>query len=391
MRLGFHYHVPAVLDSGQIRMPAYQGRFVDALADYCSEIVCFLHSPLADEQAYMDYALQKGNVRLVDLGPHTSVPRRLLSVRKYGEILRKEKKGLDALLLRGPSPLLPALANAARPVPIALLLVGDIVAGVNDSRQPFWRREAIRLLSLWNRRRQDQIARRSLTFVNSGKLFREMQPAVPNLVETRTTTLTREDFFDREDTCTCAPYHLLYTGRMARGKGLIEMVEALALLVQAGEDVILDLVGWPEKGDDVLKEMERVAGHLGVIGRVRQHGLKAAGPELYAYYRTADVYVIASKSNSEGFPRTIWEAMAHSLPVVATAVGSIPQFVDAAAELVPPNDTSALAAAIRGIIHSAEKRMEMIRCGRTLASEMTLETQVGRMVREMEKWIGRRT
>ena len=372
-------------------MPSYQGRFVDALADYCSEVVCFLHSPVAAEQAQMDYALQKRNVRLVDLGPHASVPPRLLSVRQHAEILQKGKKGLDVMLLRGPSPLLPALANAARPVPTALLLVGDIVAGVNDTRQPFWRREAIHLLWRWNRHRQDQVAKQSLTFVNSRKLFQELQPTVPDLVETRTTTLTRADFFDREDTCTCAPYRLLYTGRMDRGKGLIEIVQALALLVQEGEDVVLDLVGWPEKSDDVLEEMQQVAVRLQVADRVKFHGPKAAGPELYAHYRMADVYVIASKSDFEGFPRTIWEAMAHSLPVVATAVGSIPQFVDAAAELVPPNDTSALAAAIRGIIHSAEKRMEMIRCGRTLASEMTLETQVGRMVREMEKWIGRRT
>jgi glycosyltransferase involved in cell wall biosynthesis len=391
MRLGFHYHVPAVLESGRIRMPSYQGRFVDALADYCSEVVCFLHSPVAAEQAQMDYALQKRNVRLVDLGPHASVPPRLLSVRQHAEILQKGKKGLDVMLLRGPSPLLPALANAARPVPTALLLVGDIVAGVNDTRQPFWRREAIHLLWRWNRHRQDQVAKQSLTFVNSRKLFQELQPTVPDLVETRTTTLTRADFFDREDTCTCAPYRLLYTGRMDRGKGLIEIVQALALLVQEGEDVVLDLVGWPEKSDDVLEEMQQVAVRLQVADRVKFHGPKAAGPELYAHYRMADVYVIASKSDFEGFPRTIWEAMAHSLPVVATSVGSIPQFVDAVAELVPPNDTGALAAAIRGIIHSAGKRMEMIRRGRTLASEMTLETQVGGMVREMEKWIGRRT
>jgi glycosyltransferase involved in cell wall biosynthesis len=337
----------------------------------------------------MDYNLQKSNVRLVDLGPHTTVPRRLLSVRKYMRILRSQKPGLDVLLLRGPSPLLPALADAARPVPTALLLVGDAVAGLNDSRQPFWRREAIRLLWQWNRRRQDQIAKRSLTFVNSRKLFQEMQSTVPNLMETRTTTLTRADFFEREDTCIRSPYHLLYTGRMDRGKGLIEIVQALALLVQAGEDVLLDLVGWPEKSDNVLEEMKKAAVRLNVAERVKFHGPKPAGKELYAHYREADIYVIASKS-SEGFPRTIWEAMAHSLPVVATAVGSIPQFVDAAAELVPPNNAVALAAAIRRIIHSAEKRMEMIRCGRRLAAEMTLETQVGRMVREMEKWIGRR-
>ena len=386
MRLGFHYHVPATSVDGQIRMPAYQGRFVDALADQCSDVVCFLHTPVGNERQQMDYALQRQNVRLVDLGPHTTVPRRLLSVRKYRQILRKEKQGLDVMLLRGPSPLLPALGSTARPVPIALLLVGDNVAGVGDSRQPFWRREAIRLLWQWNRRCQNQIAAKTLTFVNSRKLFRELQPYVPNLVETRTTTLTRADFFDREDTCTRAPYRLLYTGRMTRGKGLIEIVEALALLVQQGEDVVLDLVGWPEKNDDVLEETKQVAARLRVTERVKFHGPKAAGPELYAHYRTADVYVIASKS-VEGFPRTIWEAMAHSLPVVATRVGSIPDFVDGTAELVPPKDVSSLSAAIRSLIHSPARRKELIRNGRALASEITLEKQVGKMVEDIERFV----
>jgi glycosyltransferase involved in cell wall biosynthesis len=390
VRLGFHYHVPAVLEGGKIRMPAYQGRFVDALADYCSEVVCFLHSAVAAEQAQMDYALQKRNVRLLDLGPHTSAPRRLLSARKYGRIFRSQEPRLDVLLLRGPSPLLPALADAARPVPTALLLVGDPVAGVDDSGQPFWRREAIRLLWQWNQRRQDLLARRSLTFVNSRKLFREMQSIAPNLVETRTTTLTRADFFDREDTCSRAPYHLLYTGRMARAKGLIEMVEALALLVQAGEDVVLDLVGWPEKGDDVLEEMKQVAVRLLVADRVKFHGPKAAGPELYAHYCTADVYVIASKSDFEGFPRTIWEAMAHSLPVVATNVGSIPDFVGESAELVVPANSKELAKAIRMVMKNPIRRREMIHRGRSLALDSTLETQVGNLIRDVERWVGRR-
>jgi glycosyltransferase involved in cell wall biosynthesis len=387
MRLGFHYHVPAISVDGQIRMPAYQGRFVDALGDYCSEVVCFLHSPLPQERPQMDYSLRAGNVRLVDLGPHSSVPRRLLSVHKYVRILRSQQAGLDALLLRGPSPLLPALADAARPVPTALLLVGDAVAGVGDSRQPFWRREPIRLLWQWNRRRQDQVAKRSLTFVNSRKLFREMQSTTPNLVETRTTTLTRADFFDREDTCTRAPYRLLYTGRMTRGKGLIEMVEALATLVQEGNDVILDLVGWPEKGDDVLDEMKQIAGRLQVTERVKFHGPKPAGPELYAHYRTADVYVIASMSDFEGFPRTIWEAMAHSLPVVATRVGSIPDFVQDTALIVEPNSTRELADALRDVLRNPARRRGMIKRGRELAGGVTLEDQVSNMVRSIEHWV----
>jgi len=366
-------------------MPAFQGRFVDALADYCSEVVCFLHSPVGEERSQMDYTVRGANIRLVDLGPHCSVPRRLLLARGYAGIVRRERAALEVLLLRGPSPLLPSLAEAARPVPTALLLVGDAVALAGETRQALWRKEAIRLLWRWNQRRQDQVARKSLTFVNSHKLFRESETTIPNLVETRTTTLTRADFFDREDTCSRAPCHLLYTGRMTRGKGLIEMVETLSLLVQAGEDVCLDLVGWPEKNDDVLEEMEQVAARLGVAGRVKFHGPKAAGPDLYAHYREADIYLIASKT-SEGFPRTIWEAMAHSLPVVATRVGSIPDFVHDAALLTEPNSTQGLVAALREVLHNPARRRGMIQRGRELAATVTLEQQTEVMVQRLKSW-----
>ena len=44
-------------------------------------------------------------------------------------VVRSCRRELDALLIRGPSPLLPTLARAARGVPTALLIVGDYVAG----------------------------------------------------------------------------------------------------------------------------------------------------------------------------------------------------------------------------------------------------------------------
>jgi glycosyltransferase involved in cell wall biosynthesis len=163
------------------------------------------------------------------------------------------------------------------------------------------------------------------------------------------------------------------------------MVEALAMLVQAGEDVVLDLVGWPEKNDDVLEEMKQVAARLHVTERVKFHGSKAAGPELFAHYRESDIYVIASKT-SEGFPRTIWEAMAHSLPVVATRVGSIPEFVQDAALLVEPNSTRELAGALRNLLHNPAKRRGMIKRGRELAATVTLEQQTGGMVQQIKSW-----
>jgi glycosyltransferase involved in cell wall biosynthesis len=374
------------VEGGRIKMPGYQGCFVDSLAEHCSEVACFLHSPRPAEGSLMDYTLRASNVRLVDIGLHASVPQRLLHPRRATAPLRVQAPQLDALLLRGPSPLLPAMAAAAGHLPTVLLLVGDAEAGVDDLPQPRWRKTAIRCLWRWNLRGQNEVAQRSLTFVNSRKLYNELRGQVPHLKETRTTTLSSGDFFDREDTCQKRPYRLLYTGRMDRGKGLLEIVEALATLVSTGEDLVLDLVGWPEKGDPVLDELLALSDRSGISQRVIYHGRKVVGPELFAHYKAADIFVIASKS-SEGFPRTIWEAMAHSLPVVATRVGSIPQFVDRAAELVPPNDVSSLSSAIRSLIHSPARRKELIRNGRALSSEITLEKQVGKMVEEIERYL----
>jgi glycosyltransferase involved in cell wall biosynthesis len=278
------------------------------------------------------------------------------------------------------------MAAAVHPVPRALLLVGSYVDGVNDLPQPWWRKELIRLWSHWNDRAQHKVAAKCLTFVNSRKLYDGLQGKIPELHETRTTTLSKRDFFQREDTCQQRPIRLLYTGRMDRGKGLLEIVEAMSALVKEGYDLVLDLVGWPQKGDPILAELLQSANGRGLSGRVNYLGFKAVGPELFKCYEAADIYVVASKS-SEGFPRTIWEAMAHSLPVVATTVGGIPYLAAGAAELVPPNDVSALANALRSIAGSASKRRQMIQRGRALAAEMTLEKQVSAMVQEMREWL----
>lgn len=388
LHLGFHYHVPMVRDAdGKLRTPGYQGRFLDSLAHHCEQLVCFLHSPAPTDTSPLDYTIESDNVVWVDIGPHTSVPRRMLGARKVARLIRPWRSQLDALLIRGPSPLLPIVADAVGDLPISLLLVGDYLAGIGDLPQPRWRKEAIRLWARWNHHQQMKVARRSLTFVNSRKLYNELRPFVPNLVETRTTTLTSADFYDRDNTCTQRPVRLLYTGRMDRGKGLLHIVEALALLVERGEDVVLDLVGWLQKGDPILEEIQALAQERGIRDRVFYHGYKPVGPELFEYYKRADIYVIASTS-SEGFPRTIWEAMAHGLPVVATRVGSIPLYLEhgKTALLVEPANSQELADVILSILCDQVLRSSLIVEGQSLAHRNTLEMRANEMSEWLKVW-----
>ena len=126
---------------------------------------------------------------------------------------------------------------------------------------------------------------------------------------------------------------LLAVCRLEPQKGVDVAVRALpeipgAHLVVLGEG--------PQRG-----ELERLASELGVPvhlpGRV---------PDVAAWLRRANVLVHPARW--EGFGLAVLEAMLASLPVVATRVSSIPEIVadGETGVLVPPDDPSALAAAV---------------------------------------------
>jgi glycosyltransferase involved in cell wall biosynthesis len=385
MRLGFYYHIPAVSKADGIYMPGYLGRFIDSLAGLCEQVVCFQHSPRPDELEQMDYRIASPNVEWVNIGPHDNVLTRTFFASRYTRHLRAYAGKLDVLLVRGPSPLLPAMVSAS-PMPTALLLVGDYLKGIDDLPQPRWRKEAIRLWSRWNKWAQLRAARGSLTFVNSRVLYEELFPHVSNLQEIRTTTLTKTDFFERQDTCQSGPpYKLLYVGRIDRAKGLMNMAEAVALLARKGEDVSLDLVGWPEPGEPILDDLQVYARQHGIEERINYLGGRSMGEELFACYRAADLYLIASMA-SEGFPRTIWEAMANSLPVITTDVGSIRYLLNGNAVIVPPNRPDLLSEAILHLIYNKNLRQKLIKAGFEQAKSMTLELQTQKLYQFMQHY-----
>lgn len=368
-------------------MPGYLGCFIDSLAAHCESLLLFQHLPSPGENVQMDYEIKSPNVKLISLPPRGSVPHRFLQPHEYTRMIQSHAGEIDALLMRGPSPLIPAIQRAIPRSPTILLIVGDYLAGVNSLPQPIWRKELIRAWSWIYSQGQMKAAKKSLVFVNSRELYNQFENKIPNLVETRTTTLISGDFFSRTDTCLSRPVKLLYTGRMDPAKGLLDMVEAVALLVDAGEDVVLNLVGWPEKGATIIEEILQLSKKRKIASRVNYLGFKAVGPELFKCYREADIYLMASQT-SEGFPRTIWEAMANSLPVVATRVGGMPNLISGMAELVDPKKPQKLAQGIQHVIQNSDMRQSYIAKGFSLAKGNTLEYRASEMVREIKLWLG---
>jgi glycosyltransferase involved in cell wall biosynthesis len=100
-------------------------------------------------------------------------------------------------------------------------------------------------------------------------------------------------------------------------------------------------------------------------------GVRTDLPELLS---SCDIFALAS--HWEGHPLSVIEAMAAGLPVVATAVGGVPEIVGDAGVLVAPGNTDEFAAALRQLINDPTRRRSLGEAARERARRF----DVGAMV-----------
>lgn len=139
-----------------------------------------------------------------------------------------------------------------------------------------------------------------------------------------------------------------WVGRLIPVKGGEVFLRALAGL--SGERWTGSMIGdGPERA-----VLEHLADELGIGNRVRFHGPM---PDAAKYQSAFDLFVLSS--HSEGIPMVVFEATAAGTPIVASAVGGIPDVLsDREAQLVPAGDVDALAGAIRASLNDLEGARE---------------------------------
>ncbi len=166
---------------------------------------------------------------------------------------------------------------------------------------------------------------------------------------------------DRPDGLDLPEEYFLFVGRVAPNKGLPLLLEALARLEPtARRPLVLMGRDWGERS-----RLETRARELGVADQVRFLG-HVDSPSVYrGVVRGARALVLPSEWEAYGL--VLLEAMAAGTPVVATAVGGVPDVLDAgrAGRLVPYGDPVALAGALRSVIEDARETARL----RAAASE----------------------
>lgn len=139
-------------------------------------------------------------------------------------------------------------------------------------------------------------------------------------------------------------------GRLSEEKDHETFLQAAARVAGAWPQARFAIVGEdPEPGQPRLRALQGLASRLGLEGRVVFTGGRSDIPALMA---ALDLLVHCA--HREAFGRVLVEAMAAATPVVATAVGGIPEVVGDCGVLVPEGDAAEVARAVEVLLADPE-------------------------------------
>jgi glycosyltransferase involved in cell wall biosynthesis len=167
---------------------------------------------------------------------------------------------------------------------------------------------------------------------------------------------------------------VLSVGRLETEKNPLLLADALARLEPRESWRLLICGEGPLEGE--LRERLR---ELGVEDRAELLGYLPIHGGLMDRYRSVNAFLHISWT--EGMPQVLLEAFAAGTPVVATAVGGVPEAAGDAALLIPPGDADAAAAALARLAAEPELRRDLVRRGVERVRGRTLEAESARVAR----------
>lgn len=215
----------------------------------------------------------------------------------------------------------------------------------------------------------EYIAVRSAThvFVAGRDLFKRLENYNKSIEEIiPMIAFQADDIFIREDTFQSDTINILYVGYLTKLKGIQYLFDAFIKIKHEYPYSILNVVGDGELFSDLNKYP---CSDIIFYSHISEKN------ELRKLYMIADVFIFPSLS--EGFPRVLYEAMMHSLPIITTDVGGIKHFfqdgVDAL--LIPAKNIEEIIQKFRIIANEKELRKNLINnANKKVASIFYLKT-----------------
>jgi glycosyltransferase involved in cell wall biosynthesis len=157
---------------------------------------------------------------------------------------------------------------------------------------------------------------------------------------------------------------LLFVGRVAHEKNINFLLEMHVKLLKNHPDTLLVITGEGPAEESIKQSIDK----LGITNKVRMIGYLDRSHELVACYKAADIFVFASKSETQGL--VLLEAMAQGTAVVALAeLGTKSILIEGEGVLIAKDDTHDFADKVSVLLSDATKRQMIGERGRQYAQE----------------------
>lgn len=169
---------------------------------------------------------------------------------------------------------------------------------------------------------------------------------------------------------------LLFVGRVAFEKNISFLLEMTKLLIAKHPDVLLVVTGQ----GPAEESLHQLALELELEHNIKFIGYLDRNTELNACYQAADIFVFASKSETQGL--VLLEAMAQGTPVVAIAeLGTASILIEGMGALIAPDNVEGFADRVHELLLHPEERYELGKSALGYASEnWTAKLQAERML-----------
>jgi glycosyltransferase involved in cell wall biosynthesis len=359
----------------KIQMAISLGRVINVIAGKYNKMILCTPIIYNTPKRTQTYSLDMKNI---EMRPQPGYANMLASlkhpyaiIRAYAQTLRQA----DHIFVRGMLPYVGVfymLARYYKRKPVHWI-VGDPISLLRSHRRSNWIKDTMSIIYAY----QDRFFTRFGRWLTDGTLVCNGKELAAIYESSRTkhivsSTVTSDEFFYREDTCTGEFINILYVGYIRPEKGIEFLISALPMLKNKHKWRMTIIGPW-EDFKEYKERLAKLISDLGIDDKIDWKGFIPYGPILQEQFRRHDIFVLPSLS--EGTPHVITEAKANSLPIIATDVGGIPTSITDGIDgiLVTPKDPNAIAQGIDRIVEDRSFRRKLIRNGLETAKGMTVE------------------
>jgi len=288
--------------------------------------------------------------------PYFRGPAQFLGVaRQARRVVQAEIGSTEAVILRIPSIIARLVESDLnhRQHPFGVEVIGDPY----DVFAPGVVEHPLRLFLRWwfTRTQKRQCKNASGASYVTKAILQQRYPCRATQVGISDVEISEADFINlsRSPTRSSRRIRLITVGSLEQlYKGPDVLMRAVSQCVADGLDMEIVFVG----DGKFRPKMQFLAQKLGISDRAYFRGILPSGEAVHAELDAADIFVLPSRT--EGLPRALVEAMARALPCVGSNVGGIPELLPPD-DMVPPNDSFALAQKICSIIENPQRMAQM--------------------------------